>query len=279
MENYFIRKLMRMFTRKIFKKGRRIIGPAIIILIALIYFSNITSSTTDVASNFSTNFKERTDVITDSAKEVIQKNIQNIDYEKSTMNIDTNVALEDYTIVNNNIPLFTDEERQNTHAFEYYSDLDPLGRCGVAYANICKEIMPTEERGKIGMIKPTGWHTVKYDCVDGKYLYNRCHLIAFCLTGENANEKNLITGTRYFNTQAMLPFETQVAQYIDSHPDNHVLYRVTPVFSNDNLVADGVYMEAWSVEDNGTGICFFIFANNYQPGIIINYENGESQLK
>ena len=149
----------------------------------------------------------------------------------------------------------------------------------MAYANICKEIMPTEERWEIGMIKPTGWHTVKYDCVDGKYLYNRCHLIAFCLAGENANEKNLITGTRYFNTQVMLPFETQVAQYIDSHPDNHVLYRVTPVFSNDNLVADGVYMEAWSVEDNGTGICFFIFANNYQPGIIINYENGESQLK
>lgn len=279
MENYFIRKLMRMFTRKIFKKGRKIIGPAIIILIALIYFSNITSSTTDVASNFPTNFKERADIITDSAKEVIQKNIQNIDYGNSTTNIDADVVLEDYTIVNNNIPLFTDEEKQNTQAFEYYSDLDSLGRCGAAYANICKEIMPTEERGEIGMIKPTGWHTVKYDCVDGKYLYNRCHLIAFCLAGENANEKNLITGTRYFNTQIMLPFETQVAQYIDSHPDNHVLYRVTPVFSNDNLVANGVYMEAWSIEDNGTGICFFIFANNYQPGIIINYENGESQLK
>lgn len=279
MENYFIKKIIQMFTRKIFKKGKKIICPVTIILIALIYFSNATSSKTDITSNFSTNFKERTDVITDSAKEVIQKNIQNIDYEKSTMNIDTNVALEDYTIVNNNIPLFTDEERQNTHAFEYYSDLDSLGRCGAAYANICKEIMPTEERGEIGMIKPTGWHTVKYDCVDGKYLYNRCHLIAFCLAGENANEKNLITGTRYFNTQIMLPFETQVAQYIGSHPDNHVLYRVTPVFSNDNLVADGVYMEAWSVEDNGTEICFFIFANNYQPGIIINYENGESQLK
>lgn len=279
MENYFIRKLMRMFTRKIFKKGRKIIGPAIIILIALIYFSNITSSTTDVASNFPTNFKERADIITDSAKEVIQKNIQNIDYGNSTTNIDADVVLEDYTIVNNNIPLFTDEEKQNTQAFEYYSDLDSLERCGAAYANICKEIMPTEERGEIGMVKPTGWHTVKYDCVDGKYLYNRCHLIAFCLAGENANEKNLITGTRYFNTQIMLPFETQVAQYIDSHPDNHVLYRVTPVFSNDNLVANGVYMEAWSVEDNGTGICFFIFANNYQPGIIINYENGESQLK
>ena len=279
MENYFIRKLMRIFTRKIFKKGRKIIGPAIIILIALIYFSNTTSSTTDVASNFPTNFKERADVIADSAKEVIQKNIQNIDYGNSTTNIDADVVLEDYTIVNNNTPLFTDEEKQNTQAFEYYSDLDQLGRCGVAYANICKEIMPTEERGEIGMIKPTGWHTVKYDCVDGKYLYNRCHLIAFCLAGENANEKNLITGTRYFNTQIMLPFEMQVAQYIDSHPDNHVLYRVTPVFSNDNLVADGVYMEAWSIEDNGTGICFFIFANNYQPGIIINYENGESQLK
>ncbi len=256
MENYFIKKLMRMFIRKIFKKGRKIIGPAIIILIALIYFSNITSSTTDVASNFSTNFKERADVITNSAKGVIRKNIQNIDYGNSTSNIDADAVSGDYTIVNNGIPLFTDEERQNTHAFEYYSDLDSLGRCGAAYANICKEIMPTEERGEIGTIKPTGWHTVKYDCVDGKYLYNRCHLIAFCLAGENANEKNLITGTRYFNTQIMLPFETQIAQYIDSHPNSHVLYRVTPVFSNDNLVADGVYMEAWSVEDNGTGICF-----------------------
>lgn len=184
-----------------------------------------------------------------------------------------------YIEVNNNIPLFTEAEKKCTEPFELYSDLDLLGRCGVAYANVCKELMPTEERGEIGSIKPTGWHTVKYPgLVEGNYLYNRCHLIAFCLAGENANEKNLITGTRYFNTEGMLPFEEKVANYVD-HTNNHVLYRVTPIYENNNLVASGVQMEAWSVEDNGRGICFNVYVYNVQPGIEINYSTGDSQVQ
>lgn len=135
--------------------------------------------------------------------------------------------------------------------------------------------MPTEERGEIGMVKPTGWHTVKYDNVDGNYLYNRCHLIGYQLTGENANEKNLITGTRYFNVEGMLPFENQVADYI-RETGNHIMYRVTPVFTGSNLLADGVVMEAMSVEDSGAGICFHVFVYNKQPGIFIDYETGGS---
>lgn len=179
-----------------------------------------------------------------------------------------------YVDVNNNIPYFTSSDLTTT-AFENYSSLDNLGRCGVAYANICKEIMPTEERGKIGQVKPTGWHTVKYDNVDGKYLYNRCHLIGYQLSGENANEKNLITGTRYMNVDGMLPFENMVADYI-KETNNHVLYRVTPVFSGDNLVASGVHMEAKSVEDNGDGILFNVYCFNAQPGIAIDYATGDS---
>lgn len=179
-----------------------------------------------------------------------------------------------YVDVNNNIPYFTSSDLTTT-AFENYSSLDNLGRCGVAYANICKEIMPTEERGKIGQVKPTGWHTVKYDNVDGKYLYNRCHLIGYQLSGENANEKNLITGTRYMNVDGMLPFENMVADYI-KETNNHVLYRVTPVFSGDNLVASGVQMEAESVEDNGDGILFNVYCFNAQPGIAIDYATGDS---
>ena len=181
-----------------------------------------------------------------------------------------------YVDVNNNIPYFTSSDLTTT-AFENYSSLDNLGRCGVAYANICKEIMPTEERGKIGQVKPTGWHTVKYDNVDGKYLYNRCHLIGYQLSGENANEKNLITGTRYMNVDGMLPFENMVADYI-KETGNHVLYRVTPVFSGDNLVASGVQMEAKSVEDNGDGILFNVYCFNAQPGIAIDYATGNSHL-
>lgn len=152
-----------------------------------------------------------------------------------------------------------------------------MGRCGVAFANICIDIMPTEERGEIGMIKPSGWHTVKYDVVDGKYLYNRCHLIGYQLAGENANPKNLITGTRYLNVEGMLPFENEVADYV-KESNNHVLYRVTPIFESDNLVASGVQMEAYSVEDNGEGICFNVFCYNVQPGIVIDYATGESYL-
>lgn len=179
-----------------------------------------------------------------------------------------------YVELNGNVPYFTDEELSTT-AFELYSELDSLGRCGACYANICKEIMPTEERGSIGMVKPTGWHTVKYDCITDRYLYNRCHLIGYQLAGENANEKNLITGTRYLNVDGMLPFENEVADYVDE-TDNHVLYRVTPVFSDDNLVASGVIIEAKSVEDKGAGLQFNVYCYNVQPGISIDYIDGQS---
>lgn len=181
-----------------------------------------------------------------------------------------------YVAVNNNEPFFTDSDMTTT-AFENYSDLDSLGRCGVAYANICRDIMPTEQRGKIGMIKPSGWHTVKYDVIKDRYLYNRCHLIGYQLAGENANPKNLITGTRYLNVEGMLPFENLVADYVNN-TGNHVLYRVTPMFSGSNLVANGVLIEAKSVEDNGGGILFNVYCYNVQPGVGINYENGDSWL-
>lgn len=180
--------------------------------------------------------------------------------------------------VNNNKPYFTAREKSNTRKFESYHKLDKLGRCGVAYANICPELMPTEDRGAIGSVKPSGWHTVKYNgVVDGNYLYNRCHLIAYCLAGENANKKNLITGTRYLNIEGMLPYETEVAKYVDK-TGNHVLYRVTPIFEGNNLLASGVLMEGYSVEDKGKGICFCVYAYNVQPGISINYKNGDSKL-
>lgn len=183
-------------------------------------------------------------------------------------------------VINNNVPFFNaDEKAAGTSSFETYSELDDLRRCGTAYACIGKGIMPTEERGQIGMVKPTGWHTVKYDCVDGKYLYNRCHLIAYCLAGENANEKNLITGTRYLNIEGMLPYETLTAKYMDNNPDNHVLYRVTPVFIGNELVARGVLMEGYSVEDNGAGVNFCVFCYNVQPSVEINYTDGESSQK
>lgn len=181
---------------------------------------------------------------------------------------------EPYVTIQNNQPDF-DEGDLTTEAFETYSELDYLGRCGVAYANVCLEIMPTESRGEIGQVKPSGWHTVTYDCVDGKYLYNRCHLIGYQLAGENANRQNLITGTRYLNVTGMLPFENMVDDYVDE-TGNHVLYRVTPIYSGTNLVADGVQMEAMSVEDNGAGVCFNVYVYNVQPGITIDYTTGDS---
>ena len=183
---------------------------------------------------------------------------------------------EPYTAVNNNEPYFT-SDNLTTEAFENYSELDALGRCGVAYANVCLETMPTEKRGNISEVKPTGWHSVKYDNVDGKSLYNRCHLIGYQLTAENANQQNLITGTRYLNVDGMLPFENMVADYV-KETDNHVLYRVTPIFTGDNLVADGGLMEGYSVEDEGDGICFCVYAYNVQPGITIDYATGDSWL-
>ena len=181
-----------------------------------------------------------------------------------------------YAIMNDNIPFFTKSNLPTT-SFEYYSELDELGRCGVACANIGQDLMPTEEREGIGQIKPSGWQTIKYDNVDGKYLYNRCHLVGYQLSGENANEKNLITGTRYLNVQGMLPFEDMIADYV-KETGNHVLYRVTPVFDEDDLLAYGVLMEGWSVEDEGDGICFDVFVYNVQPDIVIDYATGNSQM-
>ncbi len=183
---------------------------------------------------------------------------------------------EAYCIINGNAPTFTENEIVE-ESFEHYSELDFLGRCGVATACIGVDIMPTEDRGTIGQVKPAGWHLAKYDIVDGKYLYNRCHLIGFQLTGENANEKNLITGTRYLNVTGMLPFENDVADYVKS-TKNHVMYRVKPVYDGDNLLCDGVQIEAMSVEDGGKGLSFNVFCYNVQPGIVIDYLTGESHL-
>lgn len=181
-----------------------------------------------------------------------------------------------YIAIEDNVPSF-DEKDLSTTSFEHYSELDFLGRCGTAFSNIGQDLMPTEKRDSIGQVKPSGWQTIKYDHVDGKYLYNRCHLIGYQLTAENANEKNLITGTRYLNIEGMLPFENMVADYI-KETGNHVLYRVTPVFEGNNLVASGVHMEGYSVEDQGEGISFNVYAYNVQPGVIIDYKTGESKL-
>lgn len=179
-----------------------------------------------------------------------------------------------YVELNGNVPEFSPEQF-NTDPYEFYTDLDQLGRCGACYANLCQELMPTEERGSISSVHPSGWLQAQYDCVDGKSLYNRCHLIGFQLTGENANEHNLITGTRYLNVDGMLPFENMLAEYI-RETGHHVLYRVTPVFEGSNLVASGVQLEAASVEDDT--IRFNVYCYNVQPGVIINYETGESAL-
>lgn len=182
-----------------------------------------------------------------------------------------------YVAINNNQPQFSADE-VTASSYEYYSELDSLGRCGIAIACIGIDLMPTGERGSIGQVKPTGWHTIKYDIVDGKYLYNRCHLIGYQLSGENANTRNLITGTRYLNIQGMLPFENMVADYV-KETNNHVMYRVSPVFEGNNLLASGVQIEGYSVEDNGDGICFNVYAYNVQPGILIEYLTGDSQLE
>lgn len=235
---------------------------------------NTTERTTEITT------ETKIEITTESTSETTTKNLPK---EKTQTN--TAISLEDipeysdspYVEINNNIPFFTDEEKQNKAAFESYSNLDSLGRCGVAYANLCKELLPKEERGEIGDVRPSGWHTVKYnDLIEGNYLYNRCHLIAFSLAGENANRKNLITGTRYLNTIGMQSFEITVCDYIES-TNNHVLYRVTPIFEGNNLVASGVEMEAWSVEDGGKAICFNVYCYNVQPGIIIDYATGESK--
>lgn len=178
-------------------------------------------------------------------------------------------------VLNDNQPAF--EDKTTTKRFETYTGLDRLGRCGVAFVNVCPELMPDKERGLIGSVKPSGWQSVKYDFIDGKYLYNRCHLVGYQLAGENSNVCNLITGTRSLNVDGMLPFENQVADYVRK-TGNHVLYRVTPVFVGDELVARGVQMEAWSVEDQGEGVCFNVWCWNAQAGVTIDYATGESVL-
>lgn len=216
--------------------------------------------------------------ISEVADDTAPETVTTIDEKQIDEWVSTNDMLSTaFVVVNNNEPWFTEEDKQSTESYEFYGDLDSLGRCTACWANVGKDLMPLEERGEIGNVKPTGWHTVKYDIVSGKYLYNRCHLIGYQLTAENANEKNLITGTRWLNIEGMLPFEDMVADYV-KETDNHVLYRVTPIFSGDDLVARGVEMEGWSVEDNGEGICFNVFCFNTQPHIGIDYATGDSWL-
>ena len=242
------------------RKSKKNLNKLIILLVATIVFA--------VASYFGIEIEEYFNSISNKYKISYTTS-----FDLSSIPEFTNEA---YVVLNNNEPQFTEEEF-NRDIFEEYSELDYLGRCGPAFAKIGIETMPTEERGEIGGVKPSGWQTIKYDNVDGKYLYNRCHLIGYQLTAENANEKNLITGTRYMNVQGMLPFENMVAEYV-RETKNHVLYRVTPIFEGENLVASGVQIEAKSVEDNGETICFNVYVYNNQPGITINYSNGKSSL-
>ncbi len=247
-------------ARKRFKKQLKIISSLLIILISFLtalYFNDF-----DIQKLISNTTSTLTNVTTTNSY---------TSYELSEIPEYTDSP---YIVLNNNTPEFEDKEYD---VFESYADLDYLNRAGVAFANLGIETMPTEDRESISHVKPTGWQSITYDNVDGKYLYNRCHLIGFQLSSENANENNLITGTRYFNVDGMLPFEDQVADYI-KETNNHVLYRVTPLYEGTNLVASGVQIEAKSVEDNGAGIQFNVYVYNVQPGISINYEDGTSSL-
>lgn len=212
------------------------------------------------------NFFNDLDITAQSASDYVNYDLSNVpDYDG-----------EAYIELNGNVPEFSESEKTYSESFEEYGKLDSLGRCTYAVSCIGKDLMPTEKRGSIGSVKPSGWHISKYDFVDGKYLYNRCHLIGYQLTAENANERNLITGTRYLNVEGMLPFENDVADYIEI-TNNHVYYKVTPIFEGNNLVANGVQMQAYSVEDNGQGISFNVYCYNVQPGVAIDYATGDNQ--
>lgn len=212
------------------------------------------------------NFFNDLDITAQSASDYVNYDLSNIpDYDGKA-----------YVELNGNVPEFSESEKTYSESFEEYGKLDSLGRCTYAVSCIGKDLMPTEKRGSIGAVKPSGWHISKYDFVDGKYLYNRCHLIGYQLTAENANERNLITGTRYLNVECMLPFENNVADYIEI-TNNHVYYKVTPIFEGNNLVANGVQMQAYSVEDNGQGISFNVYCYNVQPGVAIDYATGDNQ--
>ena len=243
-------------------------------VIALSVFGGCVSTVLDTSSETKESYTQQSEYKSQQKATVNPTKLQTPKFDLSSI---PEYSGNPYVEINDNEPYFSDDE-YTTSPFEYYSDLDTLGRCGMAYACVGKDIMPTEERGSIGSVKPSGWQTVKYDCVDGNYLYNRCHLIGYQLTGENANEKNLITGTRYLNVEGMLPFENMVADYV-KETDNHTLYRVTPIFTGDNLLADGVLMEAESVEDNGEGISYNVFCYNVQPGVKIDYVTGDSSLE
>lgn len=212
------------------------------------------------------NFFNDLDITAQSASDYVNYDLSNIpDYDGKA-----------YVELNGNVPEFSESEKTYSESFEEYGKLDSLGRCTYAVSCIGKDLMPTEKRGSIGSVKPSGWHISKYDFVDGKYLYNRCHLIGYQLTAENANERNLIAGTRYLNVEGMLPFENDVADYIEI-TNNHVYYKVTPIFEGNNLVANGVQMQAYSVEDNGQGISFNVYCYNVQPGVAIDYATGDNQ--
>lgn len=212
------------------------------------------------------NFFNDLDITAQSASDYVNSDLSNIpDYDGKA-----------YVELNGNVPEFSESEKTYSESFEEYGKLDSLGRCTYAVSCIGKDLMPTEKRGSIGSVKPSGWHISNYDFVDGKYLYNRCHLIGYQLTAENANERNLITGTRYLNVEGMLPFENDVADYIEI-TNNHVYYKVTPIFEGNNLVANGVQMQAYSVEDNGQGISFNVYCYNVQPGVAIDYATGDNQ--
>ena len=251
------------------------------LLSASLFVTGCGEKTTDEVSDTNTeSTEEANSVIPEEAEKETQEDIADVGNTEGIADAEDVDSVPEYegdayVTLNQNEPEF-EQEDMTTEAFEEYSELDDLGRCGEAYANICQEIMPTEERGAIGMVKPSGWHTVKYnDLIDGNYLYNRCHLIGYQLAGENANEENLITGTRYLNVEGMLPFENMVADFVEE-TGYHVLYRVTPVYEGDDLVAVGVQIEALSVEDEGEGICFNVYCYNVQPGITIDYSDGES---
>ena len=251
------------------------------LLSASLFVTGCGEKTTDEVSDTNTeSTEEANSVIPEEAEKETQEDIADVGNTEGIADAEDVDSVPEYegdayVTLNQNEPEF-EQADMTTEAFEEYSELDDLGRCGEAYANICQEIMPTEERGAIGMVKPSGWHTVKYnDLIDGNYLYNRCHLIGYQLAGENANEENLITGTRYLNVEGMLPFENMVADFVEE-TGYHVLYRVTPVYEGDDLVAVGVQIEALSVEDEGEGICFNVYCYNVQPGITIDYSDGES---
>lgn len=238
--------------------NKKFLNILLILIVSLSVFSGCSAG--------ENNFFNDLDITAQSASDYVNYDLSNIpDYDGKA-----------YVELNGNVPEFSKSEKTYSESFEEYGKLDSLGRCTYAVSCIGKDLMPTEKRGSIGSVKPSGWHISKYDFVDGKYLYNRCHLIGYQLTAENANERNLITGTRYLNIEGMLPFENDVADYIEI-TNNHVYYKVTPVFEGNNLVANGVQMQAYSVEDNGQGISFNVYCYNVQPGVAIDYATGDNQ--